>query len=336
MMPFGLRDLRPYLPLLDIKVSHSFPHPKRANKWKSLQPHIIREVYESRRQHTIGKIAMEKWAAEQKFGRGPGAAFCFWYSLDGSNKLPQTCLDGLETLVANACFDTAYLIGYKVPTNIPRGLEFLPAEGYMTEAAFKAMLVVGEKKIPGFVALLADYVRLEAAAGQSKHDFLWVVDCDTIWTSQAIETPKQFCHHSFATYDVNKASFLNRTPLKRHVEQTVSYCIQPRDYWSIATPWMFPRGSPALTAVLEKMRQQYAAEGQPAWEDTNYDHNMKMMAKVINDQGLREAYNSPAVFSSIPYFRASHALEALSVTFGLYHYFSRLVRFKFRFAQTQF
>ena len=321
-MPFGLRELRSYLPLLDIKVSHSFADPrvrnkKHPNKWASLPTYAIRVIYESRRQHTIGKLAMELWAAEQAFGRGPGAAFCFWYSLDGSNKLPQASLDGLETLVDNAGFDNAYLLGYKKPTNMPRGLTFLRAEPYMTEAAFKAMLVVGEKKIPGFVALLADYIRLAAAAGQIKHDFMWVVDCNTIWTSQAMETPKQFCYHSFAT-----CCELRRRDqvwsVKRHVETTLSYCRQPRDFCQIATPWMFPRGSPALKAVLEIMRREYAAEGQPVWEDTDYDHNMKIMAKVINDYGLRDAYNPPEVFSSIARRRASHALEAFTVTFGLY------------------
>ena len=59
----------------------------------------------------IGQSAMEEWIGEQNFGRGPGAAFFFWYSVDRSDMLPLTALDGLESCVRNAGFDARYRSG---------------------------------------------------------------------------------------------------------------------------------------------------------------------------------------------------------------------------------
>ena len=129
----------------------------------------------------------------------------------------------------------------KLPKNTPKGIEFLSAADYMSETDFQAMLAVGVTQISGFVALMSDYMRLEAAAGQTQHDFVWVVDCDTLWL-QNVSTVHRFLHHAFGTYAVNKQSRQNIKYLDRMVQLTMDYCVQPRDFKKIATPWMFPRG----------------------------------------------------------------------------------------------
>ena len=192
---------------LDIDFSHSV---KYNGKWRSLTVAELTEFYETRRDHIIGFQQLLNWAttasAQPVGGEGVGTAFAFWFSPEGDKKLPWVAVEGLKSAVKHGGFDKVVLLTYNALEDVPAGVVVQSAEDCLPFEVFKRLLEAGKETLPGFIAPLADYVRLLACA-HSDAAATWLIDVDTIWLRSA--KMEYYFGHCFGTFHVNKVSYLS-------------------------------------------------------------------------------------------------------------------------------
>ena len=202
---------RALLKKLDVQVPHSVykyisnparPRAKAKPKAQSLKPSEIEAIYNRRREFSIGAHQLKTFleTAEMPGEDEVGAAYLFADYPEG--KLPKTFLDGLESLVWNAGFEVAYLICYKRPSNMPRGVIEVDANQYLSWDEFSTYIKQGFKLVH-----LADWIRI-MAMGQSSHRRAVFVDGDTVWLKAALPDG---AYHGFwiATYNINNVTWVS-------------------------------------------------------------------------------------------------------------------------------
>ena len=180
---------------------------------------------------------------------------------------------------------------------------------------FQRVLENCKKKIKnGSIAVLASWIREVAAVELEvlKHyDAVTIIDGDSLWQAPAIPEVMAYGHAS-ATLEINARSLENRDKLKRLEKLTFEYCQVPRDFLKIATPWRWPRGSPAQQSFVHRIKPLVFPSGEWRGGD-DYEVVMNAAWDTYNNWGLRKAFNNPKVYTPVPWFARSKPLEPGSV-----------------------
>ena len=164
-------------------------------------------------------------------------------------------------------------------------------------------------KTTGFIAVLAEWIKQVGAFELSEiaqFDAVTTFDGDSLWQSQAIP-PIMECGHASATLELNLVSMENLNKPKRLTKLSYEYCAQRRDFLSMATPWRWPRGSPALQSLVRRIRPMVRKDG--TWAGgTSFLVIMHTAWDTYNNWGLRSAFNRPQTHSIVPRFAWSGPL----------------------------
>ena len=87
------RMMRPLMQKLASRPAHSFQYKGR---WISLSVEALATFYEDAALHEVGAVRMKEWWVSQSLSIcHTGAALTFWYSMDGSMRLPDAIEAGL-------------------------------------------------------------------------------------------------------------------------------------------------------------------------------------------------------------------------------------------------
>ena len=140
----------------------------------------------------------------------------------------------------------------------------------------------------------------------AQFDAVTTFDGDSLWQSQAIPPIMEYGHAS-ATLELNQVSMDNLNKPKRLTKLSYEYCAQRRDFLSMATPWRWPRGSPALQSLVRRIRPMVRKDG--TWAGgTSFLVIMHTAWDTYNNWGLRSAFNRPQTHSIVPWFAWSGPL----------------------------
>ena len=181
---------------------------------------------------------------------------------------------------------------------------------------FKALLDSGTKLEPGFIAILAEYIKQKAALELGvlqKYEAINTIDCDSVWLRRAMP-PKMFCGHAAGTLAVNPVSHENKDKAERLMKLSAKYCSYPRDFRKPATPLRWPTGSPALQSLVVKLRPMFERD---TWNDPcsgqDFEVVMNAIWNVYNNWGLRAGFNAPSVRTIVPYYAWGQPTQQHSV-----------------------
>ena len=166
----AIRTMRALMSKLDIKPAHSF---KYKGEWHSLSADALATFYEDRVLHTIGAARMaDWWGSQEDSSARTGAALTFWWSLDGSDRLPDAVEAGLST-TALAEFEKVFCLCYPSQTfrNMPEHVAVLDCNLVLPEARFVKTLA-SNRKCVGFIAVLAEWLKLVGASSLEVEFFL--------------------------------------------------------------------------------------------------------------------------------------------------------------------
>ena len=317
------RQLRPALKYLDLRVAHSFQAGPR-EEWKSLSIEVMSTVYKDRRQHMKGELEMRDWIRNVCNGMIPGegqvgCALAFWHNLDGTDQLPYAAVVGLASTQLGG-FEATYLLSYQTLTNVPAHVVCIDAAAVLPRHEFEAKLAAGSEKMEGFIALLADIVKMWAFVRIptffERHEVVNTIDVDVLWFRRNYP-PRRAYGHAFGTHALNKSTRRNRQLLQYLAEErTVDYCICPRDFLALATPYRFPKGSPFLQALAQTFEGYFDGDSwsPPDFDDLDKDERfltaMRTVSAQINISGLRGGYNNPDLYCPVEYYRWNMPLNA--------------------------
>ena len=207
----SVKTMRGLVQKLDKAPAHSFRY---KNDWYSLGVEHMATFYEDAVLHAVGKRRMEEWwAGSGLAGRvcTVGAALTFWYSLDGSNMLPDAIEMGMKS-TALAEFESVFCLTYQDFVNMPAHVRVIDCGKIMPFGKFKRALDTGSASVEGFIAILAEWVKQMAAfelPELKRFDAVTTFDGDSLWQSEAIP-PAVVCGHAAATLRVNRVSYENR------------------------------------------------------------------------------------------------------------------------------
>ena len=280
---------------------------------------VLATWYEDRALHDVGYIRMRDWwAARSAAPLSTGAALTFWVTLEnefevvkGPTTLPDAIVAGMKS-TALAEFEHVYCMCFpqvQTLTNMPDGITLIDATAVMRFEDFQELLASQTPQLKGFVAVLAEWLKLVAASQLpeiAKYDAVVTFDCDTLWQRKALPSNLVFGHFS-GTLAQNPVSRKNRNMPKRLSNLTYQYAREPRDYLSTATPLRFPRGSPALRSLV--MRILPMVRGERWLGNNSFDQIMNVIADTFNNWGLRASYQTADVFTPVPYFAWDKPLQ---------------------------
>ena len=156
-----LRPMRRLMGKLDSKPAHSFRYKQ---SWHSLSADALATYYEDRVLHIVGKERMANWWHSQVDSSArTGAALTFWWSLDGSDSLPDAAEAGLQTTVL-AEFEQVFCLCYPSQTfrNMPGHVTVLDCNLVLPEDRFVKTLASNPACV-GFIAVLAEWLKLVGA-----------------------------------------------------------------------------------------------------------------------------------------------------------------------------
>ena len=275
--------------------------------------------YEDRALHDVGHIRMQEWWAPRSAAPlSTGAALTFWVTLEngfevvkGPTTLPDAIEAGMRSTVLGE-FEHVFCMCYpQVQTlnNMPDNITLVDATAIMDFEDFQMLLASQTPNLRGFVAVLAEWLKLVGALRLPQlADYSAVVtfDCDTLWQRKALPS-KLVCGHFAGTLGQNPVSRLNRDMGKRLCGLTYNYAREPRDYLVTATPLRFPRGSPALRSLV--MRILPLVVGGRWLGGNSFDQIMNIIADTFNNWGLRASYQDEDVFTPVPYYAWDQPLK---------------------------
>ena len=183
------------------------------------------------------------------------------------------------------------------------GIEILDANRVLNFNRFKECLRTGTAACTGFIAVLAEWIKLVGAAELEEikqYPACTTFDTDSLWRSLAIP-PAMMCGHAFASLSQNPVSRENKDMQKRLGKFTYQYCHTVKDMLSIATPWRWPLGSPALRSLVIRIKPMILPFGR--WRGgSEFDTIMYTAWDTVNNWGLRSGINEAAVHSFVPYY----------------------------------
>jgi len=304
----SLRTSRTLMNHLDVKPAHSFQY---NGKWCSLGAAELATFYEDRALHAVGKLRMEEWASQQQCcgsSTKTGAALTFWYAMNNATRLPDAIEVGLLSTTL-AQFEKVFCLTYPTQQfeNMPRHITILDCNAILSEDHFLRVLHSNSRTV-GFIAVLAEWIKQVGALELAElKPFVAVTtfDGDSLWQSCGIPPIMAFDHAS-ATLELNPVSFENRDKPQRLIKLSYNYCQQPRDFLKIATPWRWPRNSPALASLVRRIRPMV----QNKWlGGTSFETIMNIVWDTYNNWGLRDAFNAPQTHTIVPWFAWGKPLQ---------------------------
>ena len=312
-----VKSMRQLMVTLESHPAHSF-HVAPGNQWRSLSAEAMATYYEDALLHEVGKRRMDDWWKVASPGHHDcmrvGAALTFWYSLDDSKRLPDAIEAGMRSTLLGE-FDAVFCLSYQKFENVPSHIVMLDCNEILPFGAFKYVLSEGTRHTKGFIAVLAEWIKLVGAVRlQELQSFsaTTTFDGDSLWQSRAIP-PRMKYGHASATLEVNKVSRENRDKGARLERLTYEYCRYPRDFMKIATPWRWPKGSPALQSLVMRIMPMISSSGN--WRGgENFEVIMNVAWDTYNNWGLREAFNDPWVHTPVPFFAWERPLKAGSAS----------------------
>ena len=310
-------SMRQLMRTLEHHPAHSF-QVGAGKEWRSLSFEAMATYYEDALLHSVGKRRMADWWEVASPGHinetTVGAALTFWYSLEGSTRLPDAIEAGMRSTLLGE-FDAVFCLSYQQFENMPSHIIMLDCNKILPFGAFKYVLSVGTRHTRGFIAVLAEWMKVVGAVElQELQSFsaTTTFDGDSLWQSRAIP-PRMMYGHASGTLEVNKVSRENRDKGARLERLTYEYCRSPRDFLKIATPWRWPKGSPALKSLAMRIKPMISCGG--GWRGgENFEVIMNVAWDTYNNWGLREAFNDPWVHTLVPYFAWEAPLKAGSAT----------------------
>ena len=310
-------QIRKYMKRLDIVVPHSV---RRGRGWVAMPKHLLLKFYRERRAHIIGLRRSLKWAhtpeAHQTFDdidlKGDRAVFTFWYNyvddpaVADPLSLPWVAVAGLKSMVAVGGFRAVYLICFQEFKNVPDGVivkrSVMPADIKHALVALEASW--GNRR---GIAAVADVARLRACS-LSDHAQNVMCDVDTLFVSPY--RPPSWLHHWFGTHSINPSSRENANPIRRKFRLRIEYCKVPEDCLKPVSPFAFPRGSLCLAGIVDELNSVVAGLGAAGGAiPLQYDFPMAAIGRHVNRHGLRQGYLPHTVFSAVPYYLKTKALE---------------------------
>ena len=306
--------IRPLIASLDDSPGHSF---KYKDGSRSLSAAAMATYYEDRILNIVGEHRMKEWWDTQPLSKAPigvGAALTFWYSLDGSNELPDAIVAGLKSTVI-AEFQEVFCLTYQRFDNMPKHIVIIDCGKVLPEDRFQMVLQHGNSHMTGFIAVLAEWIKQVAASeleGLREYEAITTFDCDSLWLSKAVP-PESVYGHAAATLGLNPVSRLNINMPKRIETMTYEYCRRWRDFCRIATPLRWPRGSPALKSLVRRIKPMVTLYGRWAG-GADFDVIMNTMWDTYNNWGLRSGFNYPMAYSPVPWYAWSKPCEANSAS----------------------
>ena len=111
------------------RLAHSF---KLNNKWYSFDIAHLVTYYEDVVLSLVGRERMKEWwqnlgeTKQTNLTSRTGCAVCFWYSLDGDNRLPYAIEMGARSMEI-AQFDEVFVLAYQEFVNMPNWIKMLDA-----------------------------------------------------------------------------------------------------------------------------------------------------------------------------------------------------------------
>ncbi len=96
---------------------------------------------------------------------------------------------------------------------------------------------------------------------------------------------------------------------KRIGKLTYDYCTKPKDYLKIATPIMWPVGSPALTSLVRRIKPMVDISSGQWLGGGDFHVLMETMADTFNNWGLRGGFNKPTCHTIVPYWVKTKPLQ---------------------------
>ena len=190
---------------------------------------------------------------------------------------------------------------------------------------FELLLECGSATVKGFIAVLAEWIKLTGAQEieeLQKFEAVTTFDGDSLWQRRAIP-PKMHYGHASGTLELNPVSHENKDMPARWEKLVYDYCTTPLDYLSMATPWRWPTGSPALQSVVVRLKTFVSGS---LWRGTGFQCIMHTVADTYNNWGLRPAFNEPHVHTPVPWFTWSKPLKRGSVYLGVVRQSGECVR----------
>ena len=156
--PIRYAAMRPLFNSVKHSPAHSFQYKK---KWKSLSAEAMATYYEDAALHAVGEIRMKDWWSCNTWVHRPatGAALTFWFSLDGSPTLPDAIVAGLQSTKL-ADFEAVFCLTYQQLTNLPAHINVIDANDVLPHNIFLKVLKHGTEKTRGFIAVLAEWIKL--------------------------------------------------------------------------------------------------------------------------------------------------------------------------------
>ena len=184
-------------------------------------------------------------------------------------------------------------------------MKVLDCNEVLPYALFQKVLQDGAERATGFIAVFATWIELVAAEKLEQlgeFDAVTMFDMDSLWQSRSVPPQHAFGHAS-ATLALNPVSFENFNMPKRLQRLTYEYCNKPRDFNKIATPIRWPRGSPALSSLVRRIKPMVSPFG--LWNGGDrFESIMDIMWDTFNNWGLRAAMNDPMVHTPVPWYSA--------------------------------
>ena len=111
------------------RLAHSF---KLNNKWYSFDIAHLVTYYEDVVLSLVGRERMKEWwqnlgeTKQTNLTSRTGCAVCFWYSLDGDNRLPYAIEMGARSMEI-AQFDEVFVLAYQEFINMPNWIKMVDA-----------------------------------------------------------------------------------------------------------------------------------------------------------------------------------------------------------------
>lgn len=283
-------------------------------KWLSVKHDELRLLYDRHRDSVMAaneRLQFERNAEQQNgplIQNAPEVGIFWWQDESGHKLLSDNNVMGLQTACVIGGLQPV-LYSYERPDNLPAGVTWADAKDVMPAAeceSYKAKLHA--------VACIADLGRLRGMkkAIAEGHTYVWFCDLDVQWC----------CHVKTACSELRAASFQHMVgsmeaargcrggKLMAFRNSQFKFLTKPYDNLYPATPFRVTSRTPLLDALIPEVESSLANEG------SGYLGFMKLLQSKILHCGLLGAYQSPQVFSGIPYWTKNTCLHARVLSDG--------------------